>query len=266
MHMSKTIVTPQMAKEWLEGANVNNRNLSPHTVLRYASDMVSGNWQDTHQNAIAFYEDGTLADGQHRLAAVIRAEIDIPMFVAYGLRKSAVAAIDQGRARSMADVMAMSGVLRDGKYPSAVVAMMNVIRRAEGYTTGTPTAHEMTRAITRMSDGINFSIDAMTTAQGRLMHSSVRAALAAGFYCCDAKKLQQFALILCSGMPETVRDQTVITIRNRILLSKTVGGGKERADLYKTVLRFIKFYEAGKVLTMAKTGAELVFHTGAFDE
>jgi hypothetical protein len=266
MHMSKTVVTPQMAQEWLDGANINNRNLSKATVQRYASDMTSGHWQDTHQNVIAFYADGTLADGQHRLAAIVRSGVSVSMFVAYGLQKTAVEAIDQGRARSMADVMAMSGVLRDGKYPSNVVAMMNVIRYAEGHVSGIPTAHEMARAITRMSDGINFSLDVMTNARGRLQQASVRAALAVAYYGCGRDKLVQFASVLCDGMPTSPGDQTIVTIRNRIVLFETPAGQKARSDFYKMVLRFIKSYESGKILTMAKTGSELVWRSGAFDE
>jgi hypothetical protein len=265
MHMQKMNVTPEMAQEWLETANVRNRSMSPHTVLRYAADMLAGYWQDTHQNAIAFYDDGSLADGQHRLAAVVKAKTTVQMYVAFGLQKDAIVAIDQGRPRKMADVMAMSGVLDGGKYPSATVAMMNVIRRAEGYTTGVPTAHEMTVAIERMRDGINFSHAALSNSRGRIMHAAVRAAIATAFFHCDHVRLGQFAEILCDGMPKSPADATVITLRNRILLGPTIGAQASRVDAYKMAMRFIKAYANGKILTMAKGGAELVYRTGAFD-
>ena len=265
MHMQKINVTPEMAKDWLETANVINRSLSLHTVLRYAADMASGNWKDTHQNVIAFYEDGALADGQHRLAGVVRSGVAVQMFVAFGLQKDAIVGIDQGRPRRMADVMAMSGVLDGGKYLSATVAMMNVIRRAEGYASGVPTANEMAVAIGRMRDAINFSHDALSNSKGRIMNASVRAAIATAFFHCDRVVLGQFSQILCSGMPQSPIDATVITLRNRILLGPPIGGMSSRVDAYKMCLRFIKAYANGKILTMARGGAELAYRTGAFD-
>jgi hypothetical protein len=165
----------------------------------------------------------------------------------------------------MADVMAMSGVLDGGKYPSTTVAMMNVIRSAEGCTHGVPTAHEMTVAIERMRDGINFSHAALSNSRGRIKHASIRAAIATAFFHCDHGRLGQFAEILIDGMMKSPSDVTVNTLRNRILLGPLIAGGGARVDIYKMAIRFIKAYENGKILTMAKSGAELVYRTGAFD-
>lgn len=266
MQMARQLITPAMASEWLDTVNTANRSLSHHTVTRYASDMASGNWMDTHQNSIAFYRDGTLADGQHRLAAVVKAGVPVAMFIARGLDKSAISAIDQGRTRTMADVMSMSGVLLDGKYSTATCAMMNVIRRAEGRTMGVPTAHEMSRAINRMYDGINFAHGVMSNSQGTIRNSAIRAAIATSYYHCDRRSLERFCDVLCTGMPVTEIDATVIAIRNRILVGKAISGSNGRVDMYKTVLRFIRSHEQGKVLVLAKSGAELVYRTGAFDE
>lgn len=266
MQMTKMNVTPEMAKEWLSETNTANRSLSHHTVSRYATDMISGFWRDTHQNAIAFYEDGALADGQHRLSAVVKAGISVPMYVAFGLERSAANAIDQGRARKMSDVMSIMGVLSDGKYPSATVAMMNVIRTAEGATNGTPTAHQMAAAIERMKDGIDFSHKSLTTARGRIQSAPLRASLATAYYFVDRGSVADFAAVMCSGMPSGDADATVITLRNRLLLGRAMTGAKDRVDVYKMCLRFIRAYSSGKVLTMAKSGIELPFRTGAFDD
>jgi hypothetical protein len=266
MNASKMNVTPEMAKMWLETANVSNRNLSAPTVRKYASDMAAGRWMDTHQNAIAFYEDGILADGQHRLAAIVKSNTAVTMIVAFGLSRNAMIAIDQGRVRSMADVMRLSGIVGSGKYATATVSMMNVIRSAETATNGSASAHEMEKAIHRLRDGIEYSHAALTRSQGRLMSAPSRAAICVGYYTANRDKLDRFADVFCTGMPLGPEDATIITVRNKILMGYGLGGGTERIGAYKMVLKFIKAYNQGRTLSMAKRGAELVYRTGAFDE
>lgn len=265
MQITRMIVTPEMASAWLADANTNNRSLSLSTVSRYAHDMSAGNWVETHQNAIGFYETGLLADGQHRLAAVVKSGASVPMYVAFGLSADAVNAIDQGRPRRMQDVLALSGVLPSGKYASLTVAMMNVIRAAELKQNRIATAHEIKMAVERMADGIQYSNNVMTRSSGRMMSAPLRAAIAVAYYRCNIEKLSAFADILCTGMPLKDGDVTVITLRNRILTGTPATGGTNRINAYKMALRFIRAYDQGRVLTMAKSSDELVFKTGIFN-
>ena len=69
----------------------------------YANDMVNGNWKLSPQG-IAFDESGTLFDGQHRLRAVVRAGLSVPMLVLRGFP------VEQGKMKTM-DVVDC-GVLR----------------------------------------------------------------------------------------------------------------------------------------------------------
>jgi hypothetical protein len=264
MQIRKVDVTPEMAKSWLERCNNKNRALSRGAVEKYAADMRAGKWMQTHQNAIAFYDDEDLADGQHRLSAVVVANTTIPMFVATGLQRDAVSAIDQGKSRSMADVMKLSGVISDGKYQHLIVAMMNVIRSAETNHYRSASSSEMAIAIERMRDGINFANARLAKSQGAIRNGYVRAAICAAYYFVDHNKLEQFADVLCSGMPQSPADQTVIAVRNRILFSP-FSTGSERITHYKVLLRFIKAYDEGKIMTIAKKTSELTYYTGAFD-
>ena len=100
-------ITPEMATRFLQ-TNDKNRNLSDRLVQKYAQDMKNGNWTTTHQG-IAFYEDGTLADGQHRLVGITRANIPVTMYVTYGLPKHTAMNIDMSRPRSMIDGIKISG-------------------------------------------------------------------------------------------------------------------------------------------------------------
>jgi hypothetical protein len=70
----------------------------------YARDMEAGRWQLTHQG-IAFNNSGELIDGQHRLLAIIEANVAIKMVVSTGMALEYDAPIDQGYGRKMHHVM-----------------------------------------------------------------------------------------------------------------------------------------------------------------
>ncbi|WP_167956565.1 hypothetical protein [Anaerosporobacter faecicola] len=103
MQMQEVLITPEMATELLK-SNTCNRVMSKTTVNKYAELMRKGEWFLSHQ-AIAFADkdDGSeiLVDGQHRLAAVIQAEVPIKFTVV----KHAVQTpyIDTARNRSFID-------------------------------------------------------------------------------------------------------------------------------------------------------------------
>jgi hypothetical protein len=66
-------ISPDKAVEML-AANTANRPLARSTVQAFAEAMRRGDWLVTHQG-IAFDTTGALVDGQHRLAAVIEAQL-----------------------------------------------------------------------------------------------------------------------------------------------------------------------------------------------
>jgi len=99
----RMLVTPAMAVEWLN-RNRNNRPLNVPRVAMLKKAIEDGTFALTHQG-IAFYGNfDELADGQHRLAAIIEAGIAVEMIVSWGLTKDVVHAIDRGRPRSIANV------------------------------------------------------------------------------------------------------------------------------------------------------------------
>jgi hypothetical protein len=72
-------ITPERAEQWL-AANTANRPVSKSTVRGFAEAMRRGDWLVTHQG-IAFDTNGVLVDGQHRLAAIIEADLPVEMTV-----------------------------------------------------------------------------------------------------------------------------------------------------------------------------------------
>ncbi len=110
-----TIVTPEMASEWLS-INVRNRNIRRIDVDRYKRDMLSGNWH-LAGDPIRLGTDGTLLDGQHRLTALMEAGVTLSLLVIRNVEPAAQAVMDTGRRRTAADALSI-----DGKAHSTVLA------------------------------------------------------------------------------------------------------------------------------------------------
>lgn len=96
-------ITPKLAKFYL-ASNTTNRPVRKNWVHQLAEIIKLGAWQITHQG-IAFDTKGNLQDGQHRLMAIIEADIPVDMYVATGTPEKAFTVIDQGVKRSVGDVL-----------------------------------------------------------------------------------------------------------------------------------------------------------------
>lgn len=100
-------VTPELAREWL-GFNTHNRRLRDRVVKAYAADMANGDWA-WNGESIKFAADGTLLDGQHRLAAIAESGATVPTLVVRGLPAATQETMDGGAKRKFADVLQLRG-------------------------------------------------------------------------------------------------------------------------------------------------------------
>jgi hypothetical protein len=89
-------------------ANTANRPLSRSTVRGFAEAMRRGEWLVTHQG-IAFDTNGVLVDGQHRLAAIIEADLPVEVTVFTEVGSDSFDVLDTGKRRNAADVLAIEG-------------------------------------------------------------------------------------------------------------------------------------------------------------
>lgn len=125
-------ITPEIAREYLMKVDptIKNRNVNKRYVDLYARDMQAGKWRLTHQG-IAFDKDGYLRDGQHRLNAIIKANIPVTMMVSRGLSENSYVGMDTGLKRSASDVLALSEnhfdntVIRSSKIIACLRAVVN---------------------------------------------------------------------------------------------------------------------------------------------
>lgn len=100
-------VGPDTAQRWLE-CNPINRNIRQKRVDQYSRDMLAGEWALTGE-PIKFSKDGRLLDGQHRLWAIVLADVTLTLFVVRGLEEATQSYMDAGAARSAGDALALDG-------------------------------------------------------------------------------------------------------------------------------------------------------------
>lgn len=80
MKMQVESISPEQAVQYLKTNTANYRKLSWSIVKRYADDMSKDRWE-LNGEPICFGKDGTLKDGQHRLAAIIMSKKTVKMAV-----------------------------------------------------------------------------------------------------------------------------------------------------------------------------------------
>lgn len=101
------VVTPETAKKWLD-RNRRNRKVNSRRIAFYLDQMKRGTWQFVG-DSIRFDTNGDLADGQHRLLALIEYGRSLEMVVVRGLKPEAFHVIDTGKSRSAGDVISILG-------------------------------------------------------------------------------------------------------------------------------------------------------------
>jgi hypothetical protein len=139
MFMQVETITPTQAEAYLT-KNQNNRRVRQTAVDAYAADMKEGRWRLHHQG-IAFSTTGRLLDGQHRLMAIVKAGIAVPMMVSWNVDESTFTVIDHGRKRDAGDALESFVGFGAPNYVSGVVrAALLRTREKNGHNTVTDDA------------------------------------------------------------------------------------------------------------------------------
>jgi len=105
-------IDPKTARRYL-ATMVPNRKVKEDTVAQYANDMINAKWLVSPQG-IAFDEEGRLFEGQHRMLAVIRADMPVELLVLRGFpvkqaSQKTMDVVDSGVGRSLADRLKLMG-------------------------------------------------------------------------------------------------------------------------------------------------------------
>lgn len=98
-------ITPAKAEEYL-ATSKGNRPLNKSAVRSYADSMLKGKWL-LNGVPIIFDNKGCLIDGHHRLNAIIQSGIPVQTAVCRGVQSEVFTTIDQGRTKSLGQLLAV---------------------------------------------------------------------------------------------------------------------------------------------------------------
>lgn len=248
-------VTPQIAKDWLLQNN-NNRNLREKVVSILAKEMQEGRWHQTHQG-IAFYNDGSLADGQHRLNAIVRSGTTQKFSVTFNLPKESGIGIDTGAAREMHDVLRIIGAPR--WLDKNAVALIRACLAGLGKNMQKVSPHDVTSYAAKHQE---FILDALEYT-GQTKKRLTSALLSANFFCAlhagvEREVVKRFGEVLQSGVALKPSETAAIRLREFLLTAGRPSGG-DRLETSKKIQKAISLFNNRVNVVRLKSASELIY-------
>ena len=247
---SLTDITPELAEKWL-AQNTHNRRVRESAVYGYARDMEAGRWAENGES-IKFAADGTLLDGQHRLAAIALAKVTLPMLVVTGLQVCAQETMDDGRKRTLADALTLRG-------ESNAVVMAAITRRALMWTQGVyrnvgakPPTNQEALAFFEDHPEIRRSGEIAVRVRGAIpLPGSVAGLTHWLFSQIDTSDAAEFFHLLISGaiVPET---HPVLILRKRIQAEAYKPGRVPEDHMLAFVIKAWNAYRDGEEMTFLR--------------
>ena len=254
MQTTQEVITPSMARDWLANFNPpgNNRNFRPGWAAELAGYITNGHFYLTHQG-IAFGTDNMLVDGQHRLAAIVEANIPVQMNVTRGVAITARPYIDMNRRRTVADALKIEGVEATPAHV-ATATMMLVAGRGFGFGRGSRPGRDTIMAyFSKHFEAIHFTMQVNAKA---ISNASIRAPIARAYYNQDRQRLKEFIQVLNSGMPIIPDDDSAaVLLRNwcfsRQQAGNSAGARNDRPDsYYRASTALLHFLNRNKVIQL----------------
>lgn len=224
-------LTPALAAVLLE-RNPNNRNINANLVDSYARDIEHGKWRFNGEPIIVA-SDGNLNDGQHRCSAVVAADMPITTVLIVGVARETRTTLDQGRARTIGDYLAMSGNVNTNMLGTAASLIWQHRNRGMMATGagGRPTKSEVLALIDELPT-IRESVHVVQR-KGADAYGG-RAMLA---FChwtfwdvADRRTADEFVDKLVGGVGLLARDPILYT-RNRLIAERGRLRGNDKAEL-----------------------------------
>jgi len=126
--------TPASAQALLDISDIAQRNVSYAHVAYLAAQMEGGHW-DSQANPISIDRGGKLINGQHRMLAVIKADMPVKILTLKGQKTESFHVMDTGgKARTADDMAVIAG------QPGPVKLLVGLFRWQNNLNvTGTPT-------------------------------------------------------------------------------------------------------------------------------
>lgn len=258
MHTKQMTITPELAKQFLT-QNTNNRAVRTSVVKRYAADMLAGNFL-LMPHGIVFLKDGTLADGQHRLLAIVDSQTSQSMMVTFDADPEIHLFQDRLAVRKEHDCLKMAGFEWSS---SESVAVLKIIISSKAAQKSATTSEIMEAATPEVVEAIAFVDQIFSTRKKSLSTAPVRAAIVLALLRCEdisRDRLAHFAQVLLHGHGNGDADSAAITLRNNLISTPDSGrGSSERERTLRIVQACLKVFLDEKLIRRVPKHQSLIW-------
>jgi hypothetical protein len=249
METTQEKITPAKAEKMLN-SNKSNRKLREGVVEKYTEDMRNGRWTQCPV-PISFLYDGTVADGQHRLWAIVESGVAQTFNVTRGLTKEDMLNIDTGLPRNLVDNSRIAGL-----DPSLSHGLIGTARAVEYGVRGSESLSNSTKVllVTKHRAACEFALKHGPRSK-YLRNAVVLASIARAWYHeQDKNKLHRFGDVVQTGFSDGTHESAAIAIRN-YLLSKGSSASSTAlwTDTFYKVQNAIFYFMRGKSLMIIKS-------------
>ncbi len=124
-------ISPRIAEQLLL-LNTKNRSFKPVKIEQFRRAMKAGFWRGLNGETIKVKADGSLGDGQNRLAAVRDEGIEVDAYIMFGASEDDIRTVDQGAARTAGDIIRLEGV--ESAVEKAAIARLLIAYEGNGGT------------------------------------------------------------------------------------------------------------------------------------
>ena len=243
-------ITPSKAEAILDSNSI-NRSLRPGVVEKYADDMRKGRWTQCTA-PIAFYEDGELADGQHRLYAIIEAGTSQNFFVVRGLTREDGLNIDTGLCRSLVDNGRISGM--DPNLSNSLIAVargMSEGQQSSMRNKGLSNAARLEMVDTHR-EAAEWAVHFGPKGKG-IRNAALLSALGRAWYMeADKERLARFCEVINSGFANGDAESAAVALRNYFIGHKGLVNSGLWRDTFLKSMNAISYFMRGRKLTVIK--------------
>ena len=250
MEAKVQIITPELAEKYLEKNYNNYRHASSTAVNAYAEDMKNGNWE-LNGESIKFSENGSLIDGQHRLMAVVKAGVRIPMLVVTGIKDGTILC-DVGKGRTLSQIAIANKLPFSASNPSVLGAVSLLFTLAGGTVAPKSLILEQVKTNTNLW-GESYRVTTVGHSSKRIAKKAniILAAFVLLRNGVSSRDLETFFHVVNTGFPVgDLECSPAIVLRNYLLSTKyaaDVRGRDNRLLAFSTTLSAFQDFSEGKV-------------------
>lgn len=250
MELSIEMVTPAVAKTWLE-KNVTNRRLRQHTCEVYSRDMKQGHWEKKPV-AICFDENNMLGNGQHTLNAIVLSNCPQELLIARNVPRAAIAKMDTGLRRTITDIARFTGAAIDTR-------MAAIVKTVEwGVLDHKPRSFdEVFMAYMRHADAINMVCEHVPRKVPGVSAMTM-AVCARAAYSQDHSAIKRFLTVLQTGMPAGDHESAAIKFCDYARINSG-GGWAQKEETYNKAQNALYYFLEGKPLAKLYAASSELF-------